>query len=630
MSKPSWIGVTLKGRYRIESLLGQGGMSAVYKATDPNLRRVVAIKLIHAHLASDQQFVARFEEEATAIAQLRHPNIVQVYDFDHDEDTYYIVLEFIPGETLNDRLKRLNQAKRFLPLAEALQIIIQICEAVDYAHKRGLVHRDIKPANIMLNVQQQAILTDFGIVKILGGEKHTATGAVLGTALYMSPEQVRGEMAEPRSDIYSLGVTLFEMLSGNPPFQADSVMTVLMMHLTDPVPDLRSLRAEVPAEVVAIIEKAMAKDARQRYQTAAEMATALRAALAHCSTAPEVSQPTPDETKTLIEETHSTLLDAPARQESIPATELDRGAPGAALPQNPNPEPTPQRPAAAKAAELGDTGPMPQVRLPQADARQTDRAAAPIKRSPEAVQSQNAVKSPPISGVAARPAAQTSGNAPAFANPIGTIKAAPWLLLAGGLGAAVVIGVVILAIVFRLAASRATPAETEQLTSPLTQTPPGLVAAPATREASPTSSPQTPALAIAAATTQTPTATNMPTLTPTLPPTQMPTATVPPGILYVRINAITIDANNRYVVEYETFEFTEKLPGVHIHFFFDTVPPEQAGVPGSGPWILYGGPRPFTGYAVSDRPANAARMCALVANPNHSVQQGTGNCLALP
>lgn len=611
MSKPSWIGVTLKGRYRIESLLGQGGMSAVYKATDPNLRRVVAIKLIHAHLASDQQFVARFEEEATAIAQLRHPNIVQVYDFDHDEDTYYIVLEFIPGETLNDRLKRLNQAKRFLPLAEALQIMIQVCEAVDYAHKRGLVHRDIKPANIMLNVQQQAILTDFGIVKILGSEKHTATGAVLGTALYMSPEQVRGETAEPRSDIYSLGVTLFEMLSGNPPFQADSVMTVLMMHLTDPVPDLRSLRAEVPAEVVAIIEKAMAKDARQRYQTAAEMATALRAALAHCSTAPEVSQPTPDKTKTLIEETKSTLLDAPARQESIPATELDRVAPGAALPQNPSPKPTPQRPAAAKAAELGDTGPMPQVRIPAA------------------VQSRDAGKKPPTSEIAARPVTQTSGNATAPAGLAGTIKAAPWLLLAGGIGAAVVIGVVILAMVFRLAANWAAPAKTEQLTSPLTQTPSGLVAAPATREASPTSSPQTPALAIAAA-TQTPTSTNMPTLTPTLPPTQTPTATVPPGILYVRINAITIDANNRYVVEYETFEFTEKLPGVHIHFFFDTVPPEQAGVPGSGPWILYGGPRPFTGYTVSDRPANAARMCALVANPNHSVQQGTGNCLALP
>ncbi|MCA9933498.1 MAG: serine/threonine protein kinase, partial [Anaerolineales bacterium] len=146
MSQPTWIGQTLNGRYRIEELLGQGGMSAVYKATDPNLRRVVAIKLIHSHLSNNPNFVRRFEEEAAAVAQLRHPNIVQVFDFNHDGETYYIVFEFVPGETLQARLARLSKNGRTLPLNETLQIAASMGDALDYAHKRGLVHRDIKPA----------------------------------------------------------------------------------------------------------------------------------------------------------------------------------------------------------------------------------------------------------------------------------------------------------------------------------------------------------------------------------------------------------------------------------------------------------------------------------------------------
>src|SRR5512137_1731244 len=174
MSQPSWIGRTLSGRYRIDALLGQGGMSAVYKATDPNLKRVVAIKLIHSHLSGDTQFIKRFEEEAAAVASLRHPNIVQVFDFNSDEGTYYMVLEFIPGETLQDRLKRLSDEKRLLSIEESIQYTINICDALGYAHQRGMVHRDIKPANIMLDIHSQAILMDFGIVKIVGGDSHTA------------------------------------------------------------------------------------------------------------------------------------------------------------------------------------------------------------------------------------------------------------------------------------------------------------------------------------------------------------------------------------------------------------------------------------------------------------------------
>src|SRR5688572_11699175 len=205
MNQPTWIGRTLSGRYKIEALLGQGGMSAVYKAMDPNLKRVVAIKLIHPHLSTDPSFVMRFESEASAVASLRHANIVQVYDFNNDSGVYYMILEFIPGETLQDRMSRLSESGRTLSIQDALKFTINICDAVGYAHQRGMVHRDIKPANIMLDVQGQAILMDFGIVKILGGDSHTSTGAVVGTARYMSPEIIRGAVADHRSDTSSLG-----------------------------------------------------------------------------------------------------------------------------------------------------------------------------------------------------------------------------------------------------------------------------------------------------------------------------------------------------------------------------------------------------------------------------------------
>ncbi len=272
----TWIGKSIGGRYHIEELLGQGGMSAVYKATDPNLKRVVAVKMIHAHLSSDAGFVARFEEEATAVAKLRHPNIVQVYDYDHDDQVYYMVLEFVPGETLQEHLKRLNESDRKLPIKEALKYAQDISNAADYAHHRGMIHRDIKPANVMLSVQGDAILMDFGIAKIIGGQRHTATGAVVGTAMYMSPEQIKGEQPDRRTDIYSLGVMLYEMVSGHPPYEANSAMTLMMMHVNDPIPDVRQLNPEVPSDLVAVINKALAKNPGERYQTAAELSADLK------------------------------------------------------------------------------------------------------------------------------------------------------------------------------------------------------------------------------------------------------------------------------------------------------------------------------------------------------------------
>lgn len=610
MSKPSWIGVTLKGRYRIEELLGQGGMSAVYKATDPNLRRVVAIKLIHSHLADNPEFLSRFEEEAAAVAKLRHPNIVQVYDFDHDEQTYYMVLEFVPGETLNARLKRLNQANRQLALNESLEYLAQVCDAVEYAHRRGMVHRDIKPANIILDTQGQAILMDFGIVKIVGGDKHTATGAVLGTALYMSPEQIRGESAEPRSDIYSLGVTLFEMLSGNPPFQADSVMTVMMMHLSDPVPDLRDLRSGVPASVVEIIQKAMAKKPEDRYQSAAELAAALRRAQAQLQGV--IGQPSERESPTVVDD--STTIE-PAGAEPPPIPPVFKPAAGATLVEAS--QDAGQNASVSNAnrqlASTGDTGPMPVIR-PQT--------------GPHSTVSQS---SPGISQSGSHAARQTDQTPPGSTTS-GTSslpKALPWALVGvGGIGILVVAAIAVVLVLLVINGGGRDNSNKTQLSVQASQT--AAVVADLLIENTPTRPVATNTVGPTATWTPAPTATLQPTITNTSPPTETPTVTVPPGIPYVRINKITIDEQNRYVVEYETFEYTEVLPGMHVHFFFDTVTQEQAGSPGSGPWILYGGPRPFTGYKVSSKPAAAEKMCALVANANHSIQMNSGNCFKLP
>jgi serine/threonine protein kinase len=296
MEATGWEGKKIGGRYQVEELLGQGGMSSVYKAFDPNLQRMVAIKLVHPHLSNNQEFVRRFEVEATAVARLRHSNIIQVYDFNHDNNIYFMVLEFVAGETLQQRIKRINASGRKLPLEEALRYTIDICKAADYAHQRGMVHRDIKPANVMLDMNGNAILMDFGIARIMGGQQHTATGAVLGTAIYMSPEQIQGLHPDARADIYSIGVMLFESISGLPPFEADSVMTLMMMHMKDPVPDIENFHPGTPSELKTIINRALEKDRSNRFQTGAEMAAALQNVLDQLSV-----QPTSDISATQIE-----------------------------------------------------------------------------------------------------------------------------------------------------------------------------------------------------------------------------------------------------------------------------------------------------------------------------------------
>lgn len=577
MSQNNLIGEIIGDRYRIDDLLGQGGMSAVYKAFDPNLKRVVAIKVIHPHLASDPTFVMRFEDEAAAVAQLHHPNIVQVHDFNHDEDLYYMVQEFVPGETLQALLKRLSSAGDLLPLPEAIGYTTDICDATDYAHKRGMIHRDIKPANIILNVNGSTVLMDFGIVKITGGVEHTATGAVVGTALYMPPELIRGEVPDPRADIYSLGVTLFEMISGRPPFEADSAMSLMMMHMRDPLPNMHHLRPDVPDELIAVITKALAKDPDDRYASMSEFAGALNTVLAHLQSPGSAPEEAQDHDPAIIAAAGATLVEAP-------------------VPVQP-----------------GDV----QSTLPDVPAAETP----PSYSEPE---SHRMAAVPPV----APPTAAVENAGTITSEPgVGESKQIRPVIWIGAIVAVLIIVLGGIGIGMALSGGDSN-GDNEQAA----ETNPTVVAvADIVDESTPTmtatASPD-PTVLAEFALALTPTVTPSPTMTPTA--TVSPSPTAPPGIPFVRINDIQLDAKENYVISYETFEYIEELPGTHIHFFFDTVPPENAGVPESGPWILYGGPRPFSGYRQNERPELAMQMCSLVANPDHSVQAESGTCFDLP
>lgn len=526
MSSQRWIGRRLGGRYLLEDLLGQGGMSAVYKGNDPNLRRTVAVKLIHPHLSQDPQFVTRFEEEAAAVAQLKHPNIIQVYDFDHDNDTYYMVLEYIPGETLREFQADVINKQGSMDPGRAREIVAQVCDALEYAHQRGMIHRDIKPANIMINEQGQAILMDFGVAKIVGGKQLTATGVVVGTANYISPEQVKGEDLDRRVDLYALGIMLYEMLSGRPPFDADSAATIMMKHVNNPVPDIQRTNPNVPDDLVAIIDKALKKDRNARFSTAAEMSQALRSA----------------------------RLVPPAAKPPIAATTID---------------PPTSEPAGAAPSQTG----YPEMTPP----RSGGRAPAPPVSPPQ----------------------------PPSAQPVPSRSGGRRGLLAGGAAVLIIGGCLVVSGIGYYLYQRSGGAI------------PPLVEPTAT--ATSTTSPPT-----ATDTEVPPTDTLEPTATITLTPSPSP-----PPEPFVLIEGVSLSGNT-YVVAYETFGYTEVLPGMHVHFFFNTVPVSEAGVPGSGPWYLWGGPRPFNGYTVSDKPSGATQMCALVANADHSIQPNTGNCIDLP
>ena len=266
-------GRILNGRYELIGKVGEGGMAVTWQGKDLLLGRPVAVKVMRESLAADPDFVERFHREAQAAASLQHEHVAATYDFGADNGTHYMVMEYVPGENLRQRLKR---AGPMTPL-EAIELAIQVAEALEAAHAKGIVHRDVKPANILITQEGQVKVADFGIARALSAMEDTGTGVLLGSVHYMSPEQAREEAVGPQADIYSLGAMLFEALTGRPPFQASTPVAVVHKHIYDSPPSLHSLRQDVPVELEGILLRCLAKELPGRYANARELLTYLRA-----------------------------------------------------------------------------------------------------------------------------------------------------------------------------------------------------------------------------------------------------------------------------------------------------------------------------------------------------------------
>jgi serine/threonine protein kinase len=265
----------LSGRYLLGPSLGRGGMATVYRGEDLLLGRVVAVKVLAPSFQADADFVERFRREAQAAASLNHPNVVSVFDTGSDGDVHYIVMEYVEGATLADVLRE----EGTIAPRHAAEIAVAICSALEAAHDRGLVHRDIKPGNVMVTPTGTVKVMDFGIARAASAESFTRPGIVLGTAWYLSPEQARGLPADARSDLYSVGCVLYEMLTGQPPFLGDSPVAVAYQHVSERPPRLTKIDPAIPPALEAIAKKALAKDPARRYQTAGDMRGALESAL---------------------------------------------------------------------------------------------------------------------------------------------------------------------------------------------------------------------------------------------------------------------------------------------------------------------------------------------------------------
>src|SRR5215212_4977283 len=300
---PEWIGKTI-GTVRVDKLLARGGMAEVYLGTHLNLERPVAIKLLHSYIEEEPTLLERFHREAKVVASLRHPNIVQIFDFDSMDGHPYIVMEYLKGPTLATYLRGLHQRKKRIPFVQVANLLKGLTDALDYAHRQGMIHRDIKPGNIMLHTKSdeipldkplandvEAILTDFGLVRVVNTASQTASGFLSGTPAYMSPEQARGDQIDQRTDLYSLGIVLYEMLAGRVPFEADNTVTILHMHIHTAPPPIPG----IPAQIQAVIDRALRKNPDDRYQSTGEMAIDFNRAIGIGSTgqAEIIREPSP-------------------------------------------------------------------------------------------------------------------------------------------------------------------------------------------------------------------------------------------------------------------------------------------------------------------------------------------------
>ncbi|HEY4723175.1 MAG TPA: serine/threonine-protein kinase, partial [Anaerolineae bacterium] len=276
------------GKYRLIEKVGQGGMAQVYKAYQPDLDRYVAIKVLHPHLTGDEDFAARFQREARAIAALEHPNILRVYDYDMDDGLAFLVMEYLEGLNLRERLRDMSCRGESMSLAEVGQIVCALADALDHAHRQGVVHRDLKPSNVIVTTSGRPVLTDFGIARMVDTTTITGSGGALGTPAYMSPEQGKGQPGDARSDVYALGILLYQLCTGQLPFDADTPYAIILKHITAPLPSPRTLRPDLPESIVRVILKALAKNPDDRFQSAGEMSQAL-----HASELREITPPAP-------------------------------------------------------------------------------------------------------------------------------------------------------------------------------------------------------------------------------------------------------------------------------------------------------------------------------------------------
>lgn len=302
------------GKYEIHAELGRGGMGIVYRGYDPTLRRPVAIKVLPPQFTYDAQFVQRFQQEAILAANLRHPNIVTIYDVGQEADVYYIVMEYLEGTTLEGLLTQQGP----LSAHQTAHILQQVADALDYAHGRGIIHRDVKPANIMVGQDGHATLMDFGLVRAAEGTSLTRSGTFLGTPEYMSPEQALGKPVAATSDLYSLGVVLYKMLTGKVPFSRSTPLGVTYAHVNEPPPPLRTIRADIPTAVEMVVNKALAKGPTDRYQTATRLAEDYRAAIGGATPAalrPSIASSTDSKATTSVE-TPETVHIGPKRPTS--------------------------------------------------------------------------------------------------------------------------------------------------------------------------------------------------------------------------------------------------------------------------------------------------------------------------
>ncbi len=331
MTTPTEIG----DRYRIDRRLGAGGMSTVFLASDTVLERPVAVKLLAEHLADDEIFVMRFRHEALAAARLQHPNIVQVFDSGKDESSgrHYIVMEYVDGPSCADLLREHGQ----LGVEDTVRIVVEACHGLDYAHRAGVVHRDVKPGNLLISNETGAVkLADFGIAKAAEQTRVTQVGSVLGTAAYLSPEQAQGQEAGPASDIYSLGVCAYQLLTGRLPYEYSSLTELALKQQNEASEPIRRFRREVPEELDRAIGVCLSRNPSSRYSSALELAEALDAGVAG-----EVTQATRRlETAGANDETQ-----ALARTQAVPATAV----PDHLMPDRTQSIPAPRRRAATQA-----------------------------------------------------------------------------------------------------------------------------------------------------------------------------------------------------------------------------------------------------------------------------------------